>query len=52
MKRFFQKLGYRGFYKNKSIGFYMKLRKTRIFIKPIEKNNNLTKKSKSALNFE
>ena len=50
MERFFQKLGSRGFYKN--FRFFMKLRKSRISIKLISKNKIVTKKSKSALNFE
>ena len=52
MKRFLQKLGSKGFYKNKKFWVFTKLRKTRISKKPIGKNKILTKKSKLPLNFE
>ena len=43
MKRFFQKLGSRGFYKNSKFWVSMKFRKSRISIKPIGKTKILTK---------
>ena len=53
MKIYFQKLGSRGFYKNiKFWVFYENKKISNIYLTDWGKKNILSKKSKSALNFE